>query len=368
MSFKIPILSELNEQTQQDIINAGIPGIDITLKNSVIGTLGSVQAGISWQHYEFLDYIAKQAVPWTATDEYLAGWGELKNTNQKAPTKATATVQFSTLDGIIIPKGTIIKRPDGWSYVTLADSINNQALIQSVDSGSKGNAGQGINLTLGNALAGVDAKVTALTSITGGADLEEQEAYRQRVIEAYRISGSVGREQEYILWAKSVSQVSRAWIGRNGFGIGTVIIWIMCDDANISNNGFPVGTDGSATKEYRYNIASGDQLAVANYIWQKQPVTALIIVCSPIAMPVDFVVTDLGVSNTIENQNTIKAALIDMFHREAVPGSQLHPSSWERAIGSVSSVAHYNIVSPTQAIIPLSKGHLPILGKVTFKS
>lgn len=368
MPFTIPTLSELNEQTQQDIINAGIPGIDTTLKNSVIGTIGSVQAGLSWQHYEFLDYIAKQAVPWTATDDYLAGWGILKNIYQKAPTKATATVQFTSLDGVIIPKGTIIKRPDGWSYVTLEDSIHNQSLIQSVDAGSKGNAGQGISLTLGNALAGVDAKVIALTPITGGADLEDEEDYRRRVIEAYRISGSVGREQEYILWAKSVSQVSRAWVGRNGFGIGTVIVWIMCDDANSANNGFPVGKDGSAIDEYRYNTAIGDQVAVANYIWQKQPVTALVIICSPIAMPVDFVISDLGVNNTIENQNTIKAALKDMFQREAAPGVALYPSSWERAIASVTAITQYHISNPTDAIIPPSKGHLPILGTVSFQS
>lgn len=368
MPFAIPSLKELNEQTQQDIVNAGIPGIDTTLTNSVIGTIGTVQAGLSWQHFAYLDYIAKQAVPWTASDEYLAGWGILKNTFQKAPTKATATVLFSTLDGVIVPKGTIIKRPDGWSYVTLTDSIHNQAIIESVDTGSCGNAGQGISLSLGNALAGIDAKVTALTPITGGADLEDEEAYRTRVIEAYRISGSVGREQEYILWAKSVPQVSRAWVGRNGFGIGTVIIWIMCDEANASNYGFPVGEDGSAADEYRYNTATGDQLTVANTIWQKQPVTALVIVCSPIAMPVDFVVSDLGVNNTIENQNTIKAALKDMFQREAAPGVALYPSSWERAIASVTAITQYHIASPTEAIIPPSKGHLPILGTVSFQS
>ncbi|OUI77784.1 hypothetical protein HK18_01195 [Commensalibacter intestini] len=368
MSFKTPSLSELNEQTQQDIVNAGIPGVDTTLQNSVISTIGTVQAGLTWQHFAYLDYIAKQAVPWTATQEYLAGWGVLKNVYQKAPTKATAIVQFTTVDNVIVPKGTIIKRPDAWSYVTLADSIDNQATIESVDTGSDGNAGQGISLTLGNALAGVNAKVTALTPITGGADLEDEETYRNRVIEAYRISGSVGREQEYILWAKSVSQVSRAWVGRNGFGIGTVIVWIMCDEANLSNDGFPVGEDGSATDEYRYNVASGDQLTVANFIWKKQPVTALVIVCSPIAQPVNFVISDLGVNNTIANQETIKAALKDMFQREAAPGTSLYPSSWERAIGSITAINQYHIANPTEAIIPSSKGHLPTLGTVTFQS
>ncbi|CAI3956362.1 Uncharacterized phage protein gp47/JayE (JayE) [Commensalibacter communis] len=369
MVFTTPTLRELNEQTQQDIINAGIPGIDTALQNSVIGTIGTVQAGLGWQHFAYLDYIARQAVPWTATEEYLAGWGVLKNVYQKAPTKATATVQFTTIDQkVIVPKGSIIKRPDGWSYVTLADSIDNKAQIESVDVGLNGNASQGISLSLGNPLAGVNTKVTALTPITGGSDLEDEEAYRTRVIEAYRISGSVGREQEYILWAKSVPQVSRAWVGRNGFGIGTVVVWIMCDEANLATHGFPVGDDGSATPEYRYNPATGDQLEVANYIWQKEPVTALVIICSPIAMPIDFVISDLGINNTLANQETITAALKDMFQREAAPGVSLHSSAWERAVGSITAINQYNIVSPTETIIPSSPGHLPILGTVIFQS
>lgn len=286
MPFKVPTFTELNDQVKQDIINAGIPGVNTVLKNSVIGTIGTVQAGLSWSHYSYLNNIAKQAVPWTATDEYLAGWGNLKNVFQKAPTKATGLVEFTVINNeIIVPEGTSIKRQDGWEYITLEDSLDNKAHIQSVETGLQGNADKDVVLTLGQSIAGVNLNVKVLTPVIGGADLEDEDSFRNRVIQSYRISGSQGREQEYIMWAQSVSQVSRAWVGRNGFGGGTVVIWIMCDDANAASGGFPIGENGSASQEYRYEVATGDQLAVANYIWDKQPVTALIIVCAPIAQP-----------------------------------------------------------------------------------
>lgn len=369
MPFKVPTLTELNNQVQQDIINAGVPGIETVLKNSVIGTIGTVQAGLSWSHYSFLGNIARQSVPWTATDEYLAGWGNLKNVYRKAPTRATGLVEFTVVDdSVIVPKGTQIRRNDGWSYVTTEDSIRNQAHIQSVENGIDGNSDQNAVLTLGQALAGVNVNVKVLSPITGGADLEDDDDYRSRVIQAFRTSGSLGREQEYIMWAESVHQVSRAWVGRNSFGSGTVVIWIMCDDANTSNNGFPIGDNGTSDKEKRYKTATGDQLAVANYIWDKQPVTSLVIVCSPIPQPVDFVISDLDSNNTLDNQNAIRAALKDLFRREAAPGKNMHPSAWDRAIASITTLTQYTISSPVTTIIAESDGNLPILGKVTFQT
>lgn len=367
MGFTTPTLKELNDQIRQDIVNAGIPGVNTVLRNSVLGTIGTVQAGLAWSHYTYLGNIARQAVPWTATDDYLAGWGSLKNVYQKAPSAATGLVRFTGLDGVSIPKGTLLRRSDGWSYETLEDAVHMQARIQSVETGVDGNAGLDVVLSLGQPLPGIDGRVVALTVLTGGADLEDQESFRNRVIQAYRISGSEGREQEYILWARELPQVSRVWVGRNAFGTGTVVLWIMCDAANHANDGFPVGTDGVASKEFRYNRATGDQLAVADHIWDRQPVTALVIVCSPIPQKVDFVIADLGQDDTPENRQTIRAALQDMFQREAAPGKVLHPSAWERAIGSITSINQYSILAPQAPVVPEGQGNLPVIGEVTFQ-
>lgn len=369
MPFKTPSLTELNTQAQQDVINAGIRGVNTVLRYSVLGTLAKTQAGMSWSHYDFLKNVAKQTTPWTATDEYLSGWGILKDVRQKAASSSMGEVTFTVISpDIIIPEGTILRRNDGWEYKTTIDSNNGISSITSIDVGASSNAPVGTILTLGNTIAGVSTEVVVSSALIGGADLESQEEYRNRVLQAYRVSGSNGREQEYIAWAEALPQVSRAWVGRNSFGAGTVVVWIMCDEANTPTNGFPVGNNGSASLENRYEHATGDQLKVANYIYEKQPVTALVIVCSPVAQPVDFNITDLGTSNTLANQALIKSALIDMFRREASPGHTIHPSSWEKALTSISSLGQFNITSPAQAITAQSAGHLLTLGKITFET
>lgn len=88
-------------------------------------------------------------------------------------------------------------------------------------------------------------------------------------------------QMDYATWAISVPGVTRAWCLRNGYGAGTVVVYIMLDAAQAGHDGFPVGQDGVATDEPRGVPAVGDQLTVANALYPLQPVTALVYVCSP---------------------------------------------------------------------------------------
>ena len=85
-------------------------------------------------------------------------------------------------------------------------------------------------------------------------------------------------EMDYATWAISVPGVTRAWCLRNGYGAGTVVVYIMLDAAQAGHDGFPVGQDGVATDEPRGVPAVGDQLTVANALYPLQPVTALVYV------------------------------------------------------------------------------------------
>ena len=121
----------------------------------------------------------------------------------------------------------------------------------------------------------------ASSDLTGGSNTEDQEAFRARVMDAYREPPRGGAEMDYATWAISVPGVTRAWCLRNGYGAGTVVVYIMLDAAQAGHDGFPVGQDGVATDEPRGVPAVGDQLTVANALYPLQPVTALVYVCSP---------------------------------------------------------------------------------------
>ncbi len=91
---------------------------------------------------------------------------------------------------------------------------------------------------------------------------------------------------------------TRAWIVPGGMGAGTVSVYPMFDDNAFS--GFPQGSNGCASEEARGPTATGDQLAVAEYIWPRQPIPALVYVIAPVAfhIPVtlyNFAPNDAGV-------------------------------------------------------------------------
>ena len=106
-------------------------------------------------------------------------------------------------------------------------------------------------MSLGVAVPGVTSQGRASSDLTGGSNTEDQEAFRARVMDAYREPPRGGAEMDYATWAISVPGVTRAWCLRNGYGAGTVVVYIMLDAAQAGHDGFPVGQDGVATDEPR---------------------------------------------------------------------------------------------------------------------
>ncbi|QNT79454.1 baseplate J/gp47 family protein [Entomobacter blattae] len=371
MPFLRPTLKQLVQQGVQDITSAGIEGVGALLTNSVLGVINTVLSGMSWLHFSYLDWIAKQAVPWTASDEYLAAWGAMKGVYLKQANKAGGQVIFIARGNTTLPTGTLISRPDGLLYITTQDAVRNgdtlQAPVTAVNGGAAGNYALGASVSLASPVIGIESTGSVTQAITGGSDTETQEQFRTRVLDVFRATGSNGREQDYINWALAVSGVTRAWVARNGFGPGTVVLYIMLDNANADLNGFPIGRNGSASLETRYQQATGDQLRVANAIWDEQPVTALVIVCAPQPLTVNFTISDTGTANSEENRKAVYNALQAMFLRLSSPGGTLYPSDWNEAISTVTALPHFTVTAPSTSIIA-STGTMPVLGTVTLQS
>ncbi|OUJ03205.1 baseplate J/gp47 family protein [Acetobacter cibinongensis] len=368
MPYQRPTLTQLRQQAQQDVLDGGIADVSALLRFSVINVLSMVMAGFAWLHYGYLDWIAKQAVPWTATGEYLAAWGALKGIFLKSASASTGTVAFPVSGNSIIPAGTAIILSGGLSGQTTQDSVTQAgqttALVQCTETGAAGNISAGAIATLSSPVEGVQTVGTVTLPFTGGADTETQEAFRTRVLNAFQNQGGYGEAADYKEWATAVSGITRCWVYPNMFGTGSVVIYVMLDNANAATNGLPIGTDGAATNEPRFTTASGDQLRVANAIWEKQPATPLVIVCAPVGEAVDFVVSDLGVANTAANKQAIQSALADMFQRLSGPGVTLHENNWDEAIAAIG-LESFSVSSPKGSISPSAKGNMLVLGTVT---
>jgi uncharacterized phage protein gp47/JayE len=372
-----PTLSDLLNQVAQDQA-AALPGSDGLLRFSNLSVLGRVQAALAHLHYGYLDYIAREAVPFTATGENLQAWGALKNVTQKPATSATGIVTLPSTSGASLPAGSVITRGDGVLYLSTQDvtatgsTIAVPAQAQADPSGltgAFGNCAVGTAMTLSVPVDGITSSGTVTTAFTGGADIETPDALRGRIMAAFQTTPQGGAKSDYVTWALQVPGVTRAWAVPNGFGTGTVVVFVMFDNAESANGGFPVGSDGVSANDPgpggvpRGTVASGDQLTVANYLVSLQPVTALVYVVSPVANPVPFTIKGIPAAA----QSAVRGAISNVFLRNGAPGGSIKIANVWSAIAAVSGVDDFVIVSPA-ADIANPAGRLPTLGAVTWQS
>jgi uncharacterized phage protein gp47/JayE len=136
----------------------------------------------------------------------------------------------------------------------------------------------------------------------------------------------------------------------------------MFDVSEADHGGFPQGDDGVATDETRGTAATGDQLAIADYLYPLQPVTALVSVIAPTAAAIDFTISGIPSGQ----RDAATAAIADVFLREgnAKGGTVPIVYVWT-AIASVSGISNFVITIPSGDITNTA-GTLPTVGTITW--
>ena len=374
MPFMRPKLSDLRAQVSADI-TAGLPSADGLLRFSNLNILGAAVAGLGHLNYGYLDWIAKQAVPYTASGEFLESWAALKKVYRKTATYANGKVTFPASAGARIDLGTEVTRSDSVVFKVSATVIAGESgsavvPVTAVVAGVAGNTPVGSLMTMGTSIDGVQSRGTVTGVITSGADQEKDDSLFGRMLDAFQNTPKGGSGADYVAWAKAVPGVTRAWCAPNGFGAGSVVVYAMLDVANADYNGFPQGTNGVSSDDGRStpaNVASGDQLTIANSIFVDQPVTAMVYVCAPLGSPIDFTITGLANASTA-TRAAVAAAIADVLSEQGAPlsnGSIVELSAIDSAIASIAATAGFVVTFPT--VNPLNTlGNLPVLGTITY--
>jgi uncharacterized phage protein gp47/JayE len=337
MPYDRPNLGALRDQAQDDI-NAALPGVDARLRYSNEAVIAEVLAGLANGHYGYLDWIALNAVPFTATGEFLEGWAALKKVYRKPASYATGSAEFPATADANIPSGTVIARSDGATYTTTADADEASGTItvelRADVAGVDGNADDSTAMQLLAGVSGVTGAGSASGAITGGADVETDADLRTRMLQRYAAPPQGGAVTDYPGWALEVPGVTRAWLKRNAMGPGSLAILFMMDDAQAAHDGFPQGTDGCSTYEPRATPATGDQLTVANYIFPLQSTIALVYAVAPIPNALTITVAGLtGASDALKT--AISTACAAALRGAGVPGGITYLSVLEAAIAAV---------------------------------
>lgn len=380
MPYEHPTRAQLRAQIAADLQAALPPGADPLLRFSNLGILGNAEADLAFGVYGYLDFIALQAIPFTATGEYLAAWAALKGVTRLAATPATFTATLTGVVGSDIPLGTPLVRGDGFAYATTIDMAVGSGGTATVPiaastTGSLGNASVGTLLTLGSSVTGLQSSASIAAIVAAGTDNETDAAFRTRMLQVYSAPPQGGSYADYLEWALTVPGVTRAWVLPNGAGSGTVVIYTMFDVSESAFQGFPQGTGGTAALETRGTVATGDLLAVANLIYPLQPVTALIWSEAPVANPVNITLSGLSGASAA-TKAAITAAVQAVMLREGNVGGAigvgqtqatgaLDLSYINSAIAAVTGTTPFVMTSPTVNIVSPT-GQLPVLGTITY--
>lgn len=375
MPYARPTLTQLRQQIAQDIA-AQLIGSDPLLRHSNLNIMGIVQAGLASLHFGYLDYISRQAVPYTASDEFLEAWAGLKGVVRLTPTQASGTIKFPGVNGAVVANGTPIVRGDGVEYTSVGNAtvIGGFATVNAIANadpegklGARGNCPVGTLMNLGQSVVNVSSAGTVSVAFTGGSDLETDESLRQRMLEVYAAQPEIGTVDDYENWAREVNGVTRAWALTDDRNAPVIDLYVMFDVTESVGGGFPVGNDGTATGESRGGAhATGDQLAVANHIYNVplQPLLAIVIVRAPIANPINFTLNGISTVSAA-TKTAIANAIKDVFLRTSTPGAPVFLSEIESAIATVPGTEGFVITAPAGNVAQ-DRGELPTLGVVTY--
>jgi uncharacterized phage protein gp47/JayE len=355
MTFARPDLTTLINRAEADI-ESRLPGADARLRRSNLNVLARVHAGATHGLYGFLDWIALQILPDTADADILERHANIWLPSGRVPAAyAVGQLTATGTNGVAIPAGTVFKRADGATYSSEAEAVivAGQALVTIVadEAGQTGNAAAGVTLNLDSPIAGINAAtVVTAGALTGGADIEDDDSLRARLLERIQQPPQGGSRSDYVGWAKEVPGVTRAWCYPEEMGDGTVTVRFVRDD------------DASLIPDVN------EVAAVQAYIDDLRPVCAELFVVAPIPDPIAFQVQ--LVPATVATKAAVEASLRDLLLREAVPEGGLSEgkilvSHIREAISLAAGESDHVLVAPAADVAPAT-GHMATFGSIAW--
>lgn len=346
MPFKRPTLPELINRVDQDLLSR-ISGSQAALAMRVIRALSTSTGGVVNGLYGYLQWLEKQLFPETCDDENL----HLHSAGvpRRLAAHAVGYVRFQGTDDRPIVAGTVLQ--DGEQYETTEEVVIAAGVaiapVRALEAGSAGDRAEGDQLQLVEPVSGVVSQATVEPGgISGGANLETYESWRDRIMLRRSRIPRGGARGDWAEWALEVSGVTRAWEDPLGMGPGSVVIRVMADDAS----------DGPLP-------SSQLLVAVKAYIEERKNVQAHIYVVAPDTQ--SFEPELLVMPNTEETRGAASQALQDLVEREGEPGGTLKISRIRSAISLAPGVEDYDLQWPTANVVH-GTGVLPIWGGVTW--
>lgn len=352
MPYARPTLNEIIDRIVTDIATRVEGANGSVLRRSMFGVLARAEGGTAHLLYGYIDWVAKQAIPDTAEDEYLIRWARIWGLSRKLATFSGGDVSMTGNVNAEIKADTILQSQLGTQYrVTKTTTFaGTTALVpvQAVTAGIDQDLAVGAKLALVSPVPGVNTVGTvAAAGITGGTNIETIEALRARLLKRIQNTPQGGSKADYLLWALEVPGVTRAWVYPLQMGPGTVTVLAASDNGDTP----PIPSASTVA-------------ALQAHLNEEAPVTATVYAAAPNSQPLNPVIA--LAPNTPAVQAAVRAELEYLLLREAEPGGKLPISHIREAISIAAGETDSRVISPTDDVKPPT-GSLLTLGTITFQ-
>lgn len=361
MTFAVPKLADLSQRARLLIANA-TEGATIDLWPNLFPILAKILGLLGKEWHLRLAFLHKQLFASTADETWLVRHGfELGIT--RIPAKvATGFATVPCPSGTVVPYGITFRRADGALFRTRTSAIGTGAgtslELEAIEAGAAGNtdAGQALSLMDTGLVVGLgDTATVSSGGLGGGANVEDKEAFRQRILDRKRNPPQGGSATDWIRWTKESSgAITRVFV--DSFIGDSREVWISFLRSDRSN-GIPTPSDVAAVQAY-----------VEDPI--RRPVTARVSVVAPDPQTVDITIAGLS-PDTPAIRAAIAAELDAMFADRVAPATPSQSftlwRAWiSEAISRATGETKHTLAAPASDLTYSTGGHLPVRGTISY--
>ncbi len=304
--------------------------------------------------YAYCDWALSQSFPQTAVESYLDYHGQLRGLTRDPGVQASGVIRFggetSRTSDLSVPEGTVCTTAGEVRFVTTQAAtlaVGDEWVDVSAQAEAIGTAG---NVASGTILWMTQAPVGILTctnpyAFSGGTDGEDDDTFRQRILDSFSRLPNGANSGFYLDEALSFDGVDGATVIPRKNGVGTVGVVIA------TSSGLP----------------SDDLVAqVQTHLDDLREIAVDVEVTAPDLVSFDLDLTIYPKSNTTFDQAKaqILTALEDYFTGERLGESVLLTQLYN-LIYATDVVENYRINSPT-GDLAMALYELPVLGEVTI--
>jgi len=358
MAWSIRSLADAS-QAIRGAFRQHLPGTDTALKNNFVTVVTKVLAGLSQEFELRMGFVARQIFARTASLPFLVLHGADVGIFRKPAAAASGAIEGSGEPNRVYPAGIrFVSGNNIYVSSTPAQTSPTGVVLFSVtaeDKGSVTNRAAGGLLTL--SAPGLEPTLgsnftVAAAGLGGGADIEDIEDFRARILFRKANPPGAGKLSDYERIARDVPGVLKAWAYRDGVTPSFIVVFFLFD-----------GRPDRIPSE-------GDKLVVQAAIDAQRLIRVNdSVVELPTPDPLNPIIANLK-TDSADVRARIAAAIEDVLYKKARPGVAgdvfwLSRSWIAEAISAVAGEDSHELQWPPDDL-PYTGGRYPVTGAISF--